>query len=549
MSVAYYGDFAEDDTVNLPFNTFDSNDPSNSVTATDLVASDIFVHKDGSATPITTDGATIDIDAPGVGAHMITIDTSVDADYSTGSEYAVRVNGVTVDGGTVNAWIGAFSIERAGGALAVSKTIKAETVLIVADTDELQGDWVDAGRLDAILDLILADTGELQADDTPTAIAALQTDLDTLTAGCTLAAGAITNASLAGNMEIVFETDFATNYNVTRNAWVTNFTDIIGTYNAQTGDTFALANGAAGFVAIDTVVDATQALAAGSTGFAAIDTVVDEILVDTAVIGAAGAGLTAINLPNQTMDITGSITGNLSGSVGSVTGAVGSVTGAVGSVAGNVDGNVTGSVGSNLELGPSEVNTQVDTALTDIHLDHLMAAAAADVIVDGSVIAHMVSTTEDWSTFVPSTDSLQSIRDKQTDIEADTNELQTDDYPTSIAAVQTTVDNIETQIGTAGAGLGDLGGMATAMKAEILVEVNAALDTAMAELSVAKPSATPTVRTGLMLLYMALRNKTDVNTTASPDVLEIHNDAGTIIATKDITDDGTDYSEAEMASG
>jgi hypothetical protein len=58
------------------------------------------------------------------------------------------------------------------------------------------------------------------------------------------------------------------------------------------------------------------------------------ILLDTAEIGAAGAGLTAINLPDQTMDITGSITGNLSGSVGSVTGAVGSVTGAVGSVTG-----------------------------------------------------------------------------------------------------------------------------------------------------------------------------------------------------------------------
>jgi hypothetical protein len=50
-----------------------------------------------------------------------------------------------------------------------------------------------------------------------------------------------------------------------------------------------------------------------------IDTNVDAILVDTAEIGAAGAGLTNINLPNQTMDIVGNITGNLSGSVGSVT--------------------------------------------------------------------------------------------------------------------------------------------------------------------------------------------------------------------------------------
>lgn len=37
-------------------------------------------------------------------------------------------------------------------------------------------------------------------------------------------------------------------------------------------------------------------------------------------IGVAGAGLTNIDLPNQTMDIIGNITGNLSGSVGSVAG-------------------------------------------------------------------------------------------------------------------------------------------------------------------------------------------------------------------------------------
>ncbi len=37
-------------------------------------------------------------------------------------------------------------------------------------------------------------------------------------------------------------------------------------------------------------------------------------------IGAAGASLTAIDLPDQTMNITGNITGNLSGSVGCVTG-------------------------------------------------------------------------------------------------------------------------------------------------------------------------------------------------------------------------------------
>lgn len=66
-----------------------------------------------------------------------------------------------------------------------------------------------------------------------------------------------------------------------------------------------------------------------------IQTDIPAILVDTAEIGIAGAGLSNINLPNQTMDITGNITGNLSGSIG-----------------------------SNIELGPTEVNAQVVDAIS-----------------------------------------------------------------------------------------------------------------------------------------------------------------------------------------
>ena len=63
------------------------------------------------------------------------------------------------------------------------------------------------------------------------------------------------------------------------------------------------------------------------------------------VPGASGGLFIAGSNAATTVNITGSITGNLSGSVGSVTGAAGSVTGAVGSVTGAV-GSVTGSVGS-----------------------------------------------------------------------------------------------------------------------------------------------------------------------------------------------------------
>lgn len=79
---------------------------------------------------------------------------------------------------------------------------------------------------------------------------------------------------------------------------------VIGT--TQTGDSFARLGAPAG--------------ASVSADIAAVKVDTAAILADTAEIGVAGAGLSNINLPNQTMDIVGNITGNLSGSVGSVTG-------------------------------------------------------------------------------------------------------------------------------------------------------------------------------------------------------------------------------------
>ncbi|VAW38954.1 hypothetical protein MNBD_GAMMA01-1339 [hydrothermal vent metagenome] len=109
----YLGDFPEDATVYIPFNTFSSNDPQASVTITNLADADIHVHKDGGLTQIATDGATIAIDYDSItGNHLITIDTSAHADYSIGADYLVRIEGTTVDGGTINAFVGSFSIEN-----------------------------------------------------------------------------------------------------------------------------------------------------------------------------------------------------------------------------------------------------------------------------------------------------------------------------------------------------------------------------------------------------------------------------------------------------
>jgi len=103
----------------------------------------------------------------------------------------------------------------------------------------------------------------------------------------------------------------------------------------------------------------------------------------------------------------------------------------------------------------ASVNTEVDNAIVTYKLDHLVAAAESDDPVDNSIIAKMAASDGDWSGFANTTDSLEAIRDKQTDIETDTAE-----------------------IGAAGAGLTDLGGMSTSMKAEVNTEADTAISDA-----------------------------------------------------------------------
>lgn len=115
MSVPFLGDYNTIETVKIPFNTFSSNDPSASVTVTDLIAGDVEIHKDGNTTQRTSDnGVTVAIDFDSVtGNHIISIDLSDNSDagfYSAGSRYQIRLEGITVDGATLNVWIGTFSI-------------------------------------------------------------------------------------------------------------------------------------------------------------------------------------------------------------------------------------------------------------------------------------------------------------------------------------------------------------------------------------------------------------------------------------------------------
>jgi hypothetical protein len=77
-------------------------------------------------------------------------------------------------------------------------------------------------------------------------------------------------------------------------------------HTAQTGDTYALANGAAGFVAIDTVVDGIQTdLSNGTDGLGAIKTVADAIETDTQDIQSRLPAALVNSRMDATIDATG----------------------------------------------------------------------------------------------------------------------------------------------------------------------------------------------------------------------------------------------------
>lgn len=204
---------------------------------------------------------------------------------------------------------------------------------------------------------------------------------------------------------------------------------------AQTGDSYArigatgsgltslasaanLSTANAGIVTIDGIVDSIL-VDTGTTldgKLNTIDTNVDAILVDTAEIGTAGAGLTNINLPNQTMDIIGNITGSLSGSVGSVTGAVGSVTGAVGSVTGSV-GSVVGHTAqtgdSYARLGaPTGASVSADVASNLTAINSIASTSAAISVQAESYT--LTTGTQSSGTFT-NTETLDATAHEHTD--------------------------------------------------------------------------------------------------------------------------------------
>jgi len=87
-------------------------------------------------------------------------------------------------------------------------------------------------------------------------------------------------------------------------------------------------------------------------------------------------------------------------------------------LASDQSGVIIGTVNALGTQAKADVNAEVDTALSDIGLDHLISASVTGTdITDNSIIAKLVSKsgTADWDDFDNTTDSLQAIRDALVD--------------------------------------------------------------------------------------------------------------------------------------
>jgi len=324
----------------------------------------------------------------------ITASTVADGTIDAATFAAGAINAAAIANGAIDA--ATFAAGAIDAAAIAAGAIDAATFAADVDAEILSYIVDDATRIDASalntaavtsIPAILADTG---------------------TDGVVVAAASKTGYTLsAAGLADFFDTDSGTAYasavagsvvkEIADNAGGSALTeagiaDAVWDEDAtghQTGGTFGQAIGDP-VADTNTIYGAVVTGAAGATVAADIIAVKAEtaaILDDTDDIGVAGAGLTAINLPDQTMNVTGNITGNLSGSVGSVTGAVGSVTGAVGSVAGNVDGNVTGTVAGVTPSTAAQVAAVLTTAITESYRANGAAPTLAQFMSE--VIAHL----------------------------------------------------------------------------------------------------------------------------------------------------------------
>lgn len=191
----------------------------------------------------------------------------------------------------------------------------------------------------------------------------------------------------------------------------------------------------------------------------------------------------------------------------------------------------------------ADVNAQCDLALSDYDPPTHAEVTTAFTEIKGTT----------WSS---ATDTLEHIRDKETDIETDTAEIGAAGAgltvlatAANLATVDTVVDGIQTDLDNATDGLGALKAAIDAVPnaSEINAEVVDALATdTYGEPGQGSPAATTSLAAKINYLYKSWRNKKDNDGSTT----QLYDDAGTTVDQKQATSEaGGTVTKAEWISG
>src|SRR3990167_7479652 len=286
------------DVLPILFDSFDGGTGA-SITMTGLATADINIYKDGSTTARSSTAGFTLLDTDGIdfdgitGIHGFSIDTGDNTDagfYTVGAWFHVVISAITIDAQTVNFIACAFRIMAAEG-VSACPDVNLTHVADVAVSTTTAHLGVNVVQISA--DATAADNAELMFDGTGYAggTTKLGVDAVAISADATAADNAesfFDGTGYAGTGNTIPTVTTLTNANPTAAAvadavWDEDATahQTLGSYGQAIGDPVADTN---------TIYKAVVTDATGAT--VGVDVVA--VKADTAAIGAAGAGLTAL---------------------------------------------------------------------------------------------------------------------------------------------------------------------------------------------------------------------------------------------------------------
>ena len=510
-------------TIYIPYNTFSSDDPSASIAIAALVVGDIEVYKDGSITQrasnngytlLDTDG--IDFDGHvGIGGISIDLaDNSTGGFWASGSRYFVMIGPVTVDAGVVNFIAATFDIGYSDAILNTTiASLTSATQFILTDgpaeADVFIGSRVIlhdvASKVQVAFGIVsdyIVSTKEVFLVATPVGFTPVATD----------------------NVSLFMPNDLHT---------------VRGTVQTA-GDLAAL------IVVADGVIDAikleTDKLTLGDAGAGQSGSIIEEIenrpttaMRGTDSVVLSGPTKTEMDtahglLATESKQDTAKTEIDLIKTEADKIAATDAGAGVAGSVIETIENIPTtamrGTDGVVLS-GPTRVEATSDKDSIETNIAALndapavTASSIADAVLDELTAGHVTA---------------GSLSKAIIDILADTNELQVDDTPGAISALNNLSSaQVNTQADLA---LSDFFTSAATL-------VNLFWDELMVELPVAAPDATPKMRAIMAEWHMVIRNKVTINGSFKT----VSNDAGTVIFKKATSEAGGTYTEAEAETG